>query len=294
MESLGGLFVLGFLLPAYTLTGFDASAHAAEETIGAARNVPRGIVRSVAISGFAGWLMLSAIVLAIPNPAQVAAKGERAFAYALSSVLPASLVSVLGLGIILAMYGCGLGAVTSASRMAFAFARDGGLPLSNQFRHVSPKFRTPSSAIWSSALLAWAFTLWTPVYATITAICTIFLYISYVLPTALGVWASGRTWTRMGPWLLGPWYRPLAVISAVGCVALILIGVQPPNQKSAWIVVGTLVVLALVWFGHERRRFKGPPRGQAAVDPFALGPTLVDSRRDSGKSLDEQVSEIVD
>ena len=28
------------------------------------------------------------------------------------------------------MYGCGLGAVTSASRMAFAFARDGGLPAS--------------------------------------------------------------------------------------------------------------------------------------------------------------------
>ena len=30
------LFALGFLLPAYTITGFDASAHTAEETIGAA------------------------------------------------------------------------------------------------------------------------------------------------------------------------------------------------------------------------------------------------------------------
>ena len=39
------LFALGFLLPAYTITGFDASAHAAEETVGAARDVPRGIVR---------------------------------------------------------------------------------------------------------------------------------------------------------------------------------------------------------------------------------------------------------
>ena len=36
-----------FLLPAFTLTGFDASAHASEETIGAARVVPRGIIQSV-------------------------------------------------------------------------------------------------------------------------------------------------------------------------------------------------------------------------------------------------------
>ena len=35
-ESLGWLFALGLLLPAYTITGFDASAHVAEETVGAA------------------------------------------------------------------------------------------------------------------------------------------------------------------------------------------------------------------------------------------------------------------
>ena len=40
--SLARLFALGFLLPAYTMTGFDASAHAAEETVGAAANVPGG------------------------------------------------------------------------------------------------------------------------------------------------------------------------------------------------------------------------------------------------------------
>ena len=36
-EGLILLFALGVLLPAYTITGFDASAHAAEETIGAPR-----------------------------------------------------------------------------------------------------------------------------------------------------------------------------------------------------------------------------------------------------------------
>ena len=66
-EHLAWLFALGFLLPAYTITGFDASAHAAEETVGAAVNVPRGIVRSVVVSGLAGWVMLCAVVLAMPD-----------------------------------------------------------------------------------------------------------------------------------------------------------------------------------------------------------------------------------
>src|SRR6185295_12614574 len=62
-ENIGWLFALGSLLPAYTITGFDASAHTSEETVAAGVNVPRGIVRSVLVSGLFGWIMLCAIVL---------------------------------------------------------------------------------------------------------------------------------------------------------------------------------------------------------------------------------------
>ena len=134
--GVGRLFALGLLLPLYTMTGFDASAHAAEETLGAARNVPRGIVRSVLVSGVAGWIMLASVVVAIPVPAAVASRGDGAFPFALAAVLPRGLCSILGLGIAAAMYGCGLGALMSASRMAYAFARDGGLPFSAFLRRV--------------------------------------------------------------------------------------------------------------------------------------------------------------
>src|ERR1041384_4862012 len=70
--NLAWLFALGLLLPAYTITGFDASAHTSEETRDAARNVPRGIIRSVWGSGLFGWVMLCAIVLAVPDMHQAA------------------------------------------------------------------------------------------------------------------------------------------------------------------------------------------------------------------------------
>jgi amino acid transporter len=256
------LFALGLLLPAYTLTGFDASAHVAEETRGASRAVPRGIVRSVAVSGLAGWVMLAAVIMAVPDLGALAAEGGHAFPWALRAVLPGPLAAVLGVGIVVAMYGCGLATLTSGSRMAFAFARDGGLPFSNAVRRVSARHQSPAIAVWSVAVAAWLFTVWTPIYATLTAVCTIFLYLSYVLPTALGALAYGRTWTRMGPWDLGRWYRPLAAVTVLGCAGLILVGMHPPNERSAWVVGGSLIALAAGWFGGERRRFAGPPQAR--------------------------------
>jgi amino acid transporter len=267
--SLALLFALGALLPAYTITGFDASAHAAEETKSAAESVPRGIVHSVLVSGVAGWILLCVVVLAAPSLPAAAARGEGAFLAIMNGVLPRPLVFALVVAIVLAQYLCGLATVTSASRMAYAFARDGGLPFSHAVRWVCPKRRSPAVAIWMVAVASLLFTIHTPVYATITAVCTIFLYLSYVVPTALGAWAYGRTWTAMGPWDLGRLYRPLAVLSVVGCVILIIVGMQPPNERSIWVVGGTALVLAAAWFGIARHRFPGPPR--AARDELRSG-----------------------
>jgi amino acid transporter len=249
----------GDVWPAYTITGFDASANTAEETVGAAVRVPKGIVNAVAVSGLSGWAMLCAVVIAIPDMAQAASMGPSSFGWILGSVLPKGLAYVIFAGIAVAQYLCGLAAVTSVSRIAYAFARDGGMPLSRKLRLVSERYRTPAVAIWTVALAAALATVYTPVYEIMAAVTAIFLYISYVLPTALGLVAYGRRWTAMGPWHLGRWYRPLAVVSVLGCVALILIGLQPPNEKTAWIVGGVLLVMALIWFGGVRTRFAGPP-----------------------------------
>ncbi len=200
--SIVWLFMLGMLLPAYTLTGFDASAHVSEETTHAAVSVPRGIVNSVLVATVFGWIMLSAVVVTIRDPAAAADKGTGAFVFAMSDVLPRWLCLVLWGAIAVAQYLCGLATVTSASRMAFAFARDGGLPFSHAVRHVSPQFRTPPLAIWLVSTAAVLFTVYADAYNTIAAASVVLLYISYVLPTALGL----RAMDDRGPkWARGNW-----------------------------------------------------------------------------------------
>lgn len=258
-ESLGYLFLLGLLLPAYTITGFDASAHVSEETLSAAREVPRGIVRSVLISGLFGWAMVCAIALAAPSLEAAAQQGPNAFFWILNATLPMGLRTALYVLIALAQFLCGLATLTSASRMLFAFSRDGGLPFSKQLAKVSPTTQVPARAIWVAGVLSFLFTLYTPVYSTLTVVCVIFLYISYVLPVALGLAAYGKTWTQFGPWTLGRAYRPVAAICVAGCALILYIGVQPPNDQALGILGGSLLLAAAIWLGFERRRFPGPP-----------------------------------
>jgi amino acid transporter len=168
--------------------------------------------------------------------------------------------------IFLSQYLCGLATVTSVSRMVYAFARDGGLPWSNVLRRINHRFRTPVSAIWVASILSIGFTVYTPVYTTIAAVCAIFIYVSYLLPVAAGLVAYRRKWTQMGPFNVGNWYPPIAVLCIVGCVALIYIGIQPPNDKALQILIGTVIVTACVWFGLERRRFQGPPIGEKIAE----------------------------
>ncbi len=255
--SVWWLFLLGLLLPAYTITGIDAPAQTAEETLDPRRVVPRGIVRGVLVSGLAGWVLLCAVVLAAPDLAAAARAGEQSFLWIVRAVLPYALYVPLMLAVTAAMYLCGLATLTAASRLAFAFARDGGLPCSRLLRRIGTH-HTPSAAIWTTGVVAALFAVGIA-YETIAAVCAIYLYLAYVLPTGAGLWAYRRRWTRMGPWHLGRWYRPLAVVCVLGCIALIVIGLQPPNEIAVPVVGTTVVALLLLWVGYMRRHFPGPP-----------------------------------
>lgn len=269
--SLFVAFVLGLLHVCYTITGFDASAHTAEETRNAQRAVPRGMMSAVFWSALFGWLLVAAVLLAMPDLTEGARKGTSVFPYVLeSSAMPSWLKSSLAIGIVLANYLCALAGMTSLSRMIFAFARDGGIPGASRFlRRVHPKHRTPGVAIWVGASLC--FVLGRVAGADATAYivlasgCAVFLYVSYVMPIAAGVLAEGKRWTKKGPFNLGAWSRPIGVLAVFGGGVLAFVGSQPPYQLVGKFLGGTVVLLALVWFLLERNRFPGPPLTEADV-----------------------------
>ena len=61
------VFGLGLLMSQYTITGFDASAHMAEETNQASRMAAVGMYMSVVVSVVFGWVLLLAVTFAVPD-----------------------------------------------------------------------------------------------------------------------------------------------------------------------------------------------------------------------------------
>jgi amino acid transporter len=265
-ESLLQAFLVGLILVCYTITGFDASAHTSEETRNAASAVPRGMLQAVLWSALFGYILVCSFVLAMPNVAEGASKGFGVFAWLMaSSSMPAMLRAVLFFGIVIANYLCALAGLTSTSRMLFAFARDGGLPFSNVLKSVSPTYRTPVPAIWVGAVLALAATLYADAFAVLAAGCAVFLYISYIMPVAAGLLVEGKTWNEKGPFNLGAFSKPIAVLAIIGGLVLCYVGMQPPNEKVLYLTIGLFVVMAVFWYAFERKRFAGPPTGARIV-----------------------------
>lgn len=161
-------------------------------------------------------------------------------------MLPGKLKSILYLAILVSQFLCGLATVTSASRMIFAFARDGGLPASGALRKVHATLRSPVTAIWTAAVISVLFTLYTPAYTTIVSVTVIFIFISCGMPAVLGGLAYGNSWTSMGPWDLGPVFRLVAVLVVFVTALILFLGVQPPNDATLNITLGFLLITAVV------------------------------------------------
>ncbi len=272
-DNVGYLFLLCLLLPVYTITGYDASAHTSEETKSAATSVPEGIVSAVLWSSLVGWVMICAITLAIPDLAVAAGQGWGMFYATMDSIMPAGLKTVLYLGILIAQFLCGLATVTSASRMLFAFSRDDGMPIgSKALASVSPKYRTPVNAIWTATVLCILYVVLamsikiegTSIYVIVVNSTLVFLFLSFTVPLVAGLFAYGTAkWPTPGPWAMSAGtYKLVTVLSVVGMGVILFIAVAPPNERVLYVVLGFIALALILWVTVENRRFEGPPTGE--------------------------------
>ncbi len=254
-------FVRALVLGVWTFTGFDAAAHVSEETHDPARRAPLGIVTAVGTSAVAGYALVAGLTLAVADPSPLAGQPDAAL-----SVLRASLGDTAGRvamgGVATAMWFAGLSSLTSASRMLFAFARDGGVPRAAWLAVVHPATATPVNATVTcaggAALLVMATARSDAAFLAVAALATIALYASYALPIALGAVARQRgRWTKPGPFHLGR----LGVGVAWGAVAwagFVFVVCALANGLAAGLFAGLLLGLGGLWVGRVRGRFAGP------------------------------------
>ena len=269
-------FFFSLLQANWTYTGYDASAHVAEETVGARVASAWGLFLSVAVSAVVGFVFLLALTTHLPDlstlfPASLDDSATYSQYYfgggvAVIDILKynlGQLGDVLSAGIAIAMAFCGLSSVASAGRMLYAFSRDDGLPGAGWLKKVSHRYRTPANALIAMVAVSWLFTVAAFVVGTgtaiviITAISTIFLYAAYGICIYLGQATS--EWTSHRVWSLGRWSRPIAYVAVFWVIVLMVLFSFPTSGNISWpFMIGTVVVLLVYYFGWARSRFQGP------------------------------------
>lgn len=270
-----GSLVLGFanglVLSMFTFTGYDASAHLAEETHDPARRTPWGILTSVAVSAVAGYLLLVAITLAIRDLPAIA--NDRHAALTVMRVALGDGFGRLAMGLALAaMWFCGLSSVTSASRTMYAFSRDRGLPFSSLVSRVSPRTKTPLVAIGIATVGPLLLVLGTAPFSdslfdAMAKMATMSLYVSYAAPILLGALARHRgRWTKLGPFHLGRFGVLVAWVAVVWSAFVLAVCSLPPNQLPAAMLAGAVLLLSSLYFAVVRKRFEGPRVKLAALE----------------------------
>jgi len=265
------VFLMGLLMAQYTYTGYDASAHVAEETKNAARLAPRGIVMSVVISVVGGFILLYTITASIQDnsdaglstllstdtglpPAQI-------FQDALNNPFMAKFLLFI---VCVAQFLCGMASVTANSRMSYAFSRDNALPGSRIWSKVNPRTGTPTNSIWLCVVCSIVLTVPalfnTTAYLAVTSIAVIGLYIAYVAPVFL---RRRNPDFKPGPFHLGKWSPLIGWIAVIWVIFICILFVLPPVSPitvdsfnyAPLAVVVVLLFSVVSWYIGGRKHF---------------------------------------
>jgi amino acid transporter len=271
------VFATGLLMAQYTITGFDASAHLAEETRAASRGAAVGMYMSVVASVIFGFILLVAVTFVVPSTDGAIENLGFLVPWIWSESMSQNWAEALLFICVVAQFFCVTASVTSASRMMFAFSRDGAVPGHRLWRQVGrnrvPQLAVIAICILSAAIMIPAIWNYLVGYLVGTGIAVIGLYVAFILPVILR-YRIGDRW-EPGAWSLGKHYKWIDAIAIVWVAFIAVLFMLPPYKSSvpwddtftweAFNYAPVLVLGALVLFGgwyalSAKRWFKGPVR----------------------------------
>ncbi|KAI5359401.1 Putative amino acid/polyamine transporter I [Septoria linicola] len=269
---IGWATIMGFLTAIYTMAGYDAPFHLAEECSNANIASPRAIVLTSQSGLYLGWAVILVIGYTVKDITEVVAGpyGQPFGALCLQVLGKRSGLAMFSLTMI-GQFFCGQGVTIAASRVIFAYSRDGAIIGSRYWSKIDSGTKTPVLATWGVLFISALFGLISfggPVaIGAVFTLAGIGQYTAFVAPIALKLF-FGRKRFRPGPWHLGRLSMPLnAIAVAFWCVFTPALcwpaykGSDLTLQTMNWTVLIYVGVMGLA-MGHYllsgRKWFKGP------------------------------------
>lgn len=257
--------------PSLSLPGFDSAIHMSEETRKAKSAVPRAMFWSIFMNGCLGFVMVNIILLTMGSVEDALNSTSPILAILLSVTGSKSATTALITGLFVISFSVNLANIASVSRLTWAWARDGGMPV--YFAHVNHKQHVPTRSIIMTVFLVCALCLLNIgsgsyiAFGGITALSSLALYLSYAIAIASILYARYKSDSlTLGEWNLGRYGASINAFALVYTLYIIIflpfpeaIPVTASNMNYGGpVMVFVLMVTVALWFGWARKNWKGP------------------------------------
>lgn len=294
-----GIAVLqSFLGVIWAMSGYDSPFHLSEECSNANVAAPRAIVLTATCGGAIGFVFMLAISYTLVSIDQIAEDPQglgQPFVTYLTQILNKKAVNAATSLTIISSFFMGCSCMLAASRVTYAYARDGFFPFSRYWQIVNKKTQTPVNAVWVNLFIGQLLLLLQ--FAGDTAIGAIFSvggisgFVSFTMPTLLKITYANKTFKR-GPWHLGRWSRPIGFVSVAFVIVMIPILCFPTVRggdlsldEMNWTVIVYFgpMLLSLLWFIVDAHKWYKGPRPNISEDDMVFGSAQIIDGQDNVK-----------
>jgi urea carboxylase system permease len=282
-----GAFLIASLASGYVMYGFDTASSLGEETVEPRRTAPKAIARAILASFVIGGAILVFAVMAAPNlddPQIGSSTGG--LQYIVEQVMWGPLGTIFLICIVVAVTVCSLAVHTAAIRLTFAMARDNALPFGEKLARVHPKTQTPiipAIVIGVIAVLILVINVGQPkIFTVLTSIAIIMIYMAYLMVTGpmlkkrlQGQWPP-KDLKEGGYFTMGKWGMLVNVVAVVWGVGMAVNLAWPReavygegwyNAWGAFIYIGVILGLGLIWYAVKGRHHLGTLASHASTKP---------------------------
>ncbi|KAK1535933.1 hypothetical protein CPAR01_09475 [Colletotrichum paranaense] len=275
-SSKGIVFLTGLLNPNFIYSGLDGAIHLAEECTNASSAIPKALISTITIGFVSAFTFSVAMLYSFTDLEPV-----------LSSPLPileiwsqATGSSAAATTFVIVLSSCGCfactGALQTASRLTWAFARDNAIVFSPFLCKIHPKMGVPVNALLVNWALIFAlgciFLASSTAFNALVATGLILQQVSFAFPAALALYqrsqgeaAFRRVLPRRKfnmPPLIGAAANILTIF--LGLLALVfydfpvVMPVSASNMNYACVVLGVMGLFSVAnWFGSMKIRKVG-------------------------------------
>jgi choline transport protein len=245
------------------LPGFDGAVHMSEEVRKARHAVPRAMFWTVALNGVLAYGIILVLLFCLGDLDAAVNAAFPIIEICTQATGSVKAATAMVSGLLLVSIAVTLGSIASASRLTWAWARDGGLP--DWFSHISSRHRVPVRSIWVPIVVVMCLACLNigsyAAFGAFISLASLALFTSYAIAISCMLHARLMDGIQPGSWSLGAYGAPINIfaLTYTGWMMVIFcfpqyLPVTGDNFNYALPIFTFVILVAiLLWFARAKK-----------------------------------------